>query len=68
MGYYLHLAKQYMWHNKARTLYSVLGIALTSDRGPERPGFLLWRYGDAAVFLYSEHADQDLRGCVDTPE
>ena len=29
MGYYLHLAKQYMWHNKARTLYSVLGIALT---------------------------------------
>ncbi len=29
MGYYLHLAKQYMWHNKARTLYSILGIALT---------------------------------------
>ena len=29
MRYYLHLAKQYMWHNKARTLYSVLGIALT---------------------------------------
>lgn len=29
MGYYLHLAKQYMWHNKARTMYSVLGIALT---------------------------------------
>ena len=29
MSYYLHLAKQYMWHNKARTVYSILGIMLT---------------------------------------
>ena len=29
MSYYLHLAKQYMWRNKARTAYSVLGIFLT---------------------------------------
>lgn len=29
MSYYLHLAKQYMWRNKARTIYSILGIMLT---------------------------------------
>ena len=52
MGYYLHLAKQYMWHNKARTLYSVLGIALTFILSFSilTVGYSVWDYNFYSVY------------------
>ena len=82
MGYYLHLARQYMWHNKARTLYSVLGIALTYILSfcILTVGYSAWDYQYCSIYasdpyeLYSTNADAAaeaqvaaLRKLVDDP-